>query len=386
MADETFEALIQSQLTQEQAPETTEMVNTEIATETEEVIDTANNAEEVNTEMVNTETSTEANTATETIQDAPKEVNFNEWIAKESGGLFDSTDKFKASLDKFKDYDNKVAKVTELEKNQLPDDAFVKTITSMRQNGASKDQITEFIKLNTEYDDFSTMTPEQAKVAKLVLIDGYSKDTAERKVAREFDVSELEEDSDEFRDIKEELRISSREDLKALDSYKAKITTIENTQEAKHLEQVALKSAHEANVKQSIPSLIDKFTGIGEIELKGTLGKEELTSTQNFDYDEDFKGQIPAMLELYFNQEIAPITEERIQEANNYIKATYLTNNWERLLNDAFKSGVALTHEKTENKFVNPKGLGEETTKETTNSAAKSAEWKAFEEKVSNWR
>lgn len=385
MADENFENLIQSQLPIQAEAENTEMVSTETA-EQEVATETEESSTEVNTEMVNTEVEAETTTNTEDQSASAPEVDYNEWLKTQSEGLFENTESFKGSLEKFKDYDAKVAKVTELEKNQLPDDPFVKTLTKMRSEGASKDQITEFIKLNTEFEDFSSMTPEQVKVAKLVLIDGYSKDVATRKVNREFDMTDFDEGSDEWLDAKEELRISSKKDLNDLESYKAKISTIENNLEKEKLEQVALKSAHEQTVRQQIPAILDRFSGIGDLELAGTLGKEDLTSTLKFDFDDDFKKQVPVMLEKYFNQSIEPITENSIKEASDYIKATYLVNNWEKLAKDIYKNALALAHEKTEQKYVNPKGVEEKTKDTPAKNAAFDAEWKAFEEKFASMR
>lgn len=383
MADEIFESMIQSTLPAEEKTETTEMVAEET---TEQVAPTETVEATPRAEMVQeTEATTES---TETIEEkAPVEVfNPNEWLKKETEGLFDSPETLKSSLNKFKEYDNLVTKVGALEKNQLPEDSFLRKLAEMRSNGATKDQITEFTKLNTEYEDFSELTPEQIKVAKLVLIDGYSKETAQRKVSRDFDVTDLDESSDEYKDLQEELRVSSRADAQALETYKAKISTVENKAEQERLEQVAIKSAHAENVKQTIPALLDRFTGIGETTLIGKIGKEEISAPMSFEFDDDFKKAVPQMLEHYFNDSIEPITEQKVKEASDYIKATYLYNNWEKLSGDIFKSGLALGQEKTENKFVNPAPIVEETKEVDGNANKETAEEMAFLEKVANWR
>lgn len=383
MADELFESLMKTTIVEEKPEENAEMAPTNETAQ-------QSAAEEKPAETPSAETvpepPKEERTNNESQQEAPKGVDYNEWLKTQSEGLFENAETFKSSLTKFKEYDTLSGKVTQLEKNQLPDDPFVKKLAEMRGNGASKDQISEFIKLNNEYEDFSSLTPQQVKVAKLVLVDGYSKETAERKVARDFDVSGFEEGSEDFVDIQEELRISSKVDLQELEKYKATLTTTENSAEAQRLEQIALKSAHEINVKQTIPNLLDKVSAIGEIEFSGKVGKEDIASKMNFDYDDEFKKVIPEMLETFFTQEIEPITPEKIQEASNYIKSVYLLNNFEKISKDIFLSALAIANEKTENKYINPKNI-EETTKDAPDQNANlQAEWKAFEERFAQNR
>lgn len=317
-------------------------------------------------------------------QQSSAQVDYNEWLKNETAGLFDSVDSFKASLDKFKDYDAKATRVAELEKNQLPEDTFIKKVAEMRGNGASKDQIMEFIKLNTQYDDFSVMTPKEQQVAKLVLIDGYSKSVAERKVDREFPLSDLDEGSEEYLDMIEEQRISAKSDLAQLESYKAKLSTTENKEEQTKLENIALQSAHADNVKQSIPSILGEFKGLGSLDLTGKVGKDEVASAMAFDFDDEFSKKVPQILEFYFNQEIAPITPERIQEAKDYINAAYLHQNWKKISNDIYLTALAVATEKAENKFVNNKGV-QETAPNPNPSVGKAptqAELEAFGRKV----
>lgn len=377
MADEAFEALIERAQAMSETQETTEMVDTAVSTETAPT-------ETTSSEATTTETSEMEAQVAETTQEniAVPSVDYNEWLKTQSSGLFDSVDTFKASLEKFKGYDEKVNKISELEKNQLPDDQFIKQLAKMRSDSATKDQLQQFVELNTKYEDFNTLSPEDRMVAKLVLVDGYSKETAQRKIARDFDFTDLEQDSDDYKDLKEEQRIASNKDLEALNTYKAKISTVENQEEARRLENVALKNAHEQNVRQSIPTLLPKFTGIGELELDGKVGKEDVKTSLNFDFDEEYKSQLPAKLEAFFNQDIAPITNESVEEATNYIKAEYLLNNYPRLLQEAYKTGLAKAAEITDNKYVNNKPLTEVTKETVSRSVEEEAQWKQFQQSL----
>lgn len=380
MADENFEALMQSVAQTEETTETTEMVATEETTAP--ATETTDNATQLgDAEMAGTETRTNADTTVETTETAPA-VNYNEWLKTESNGLFNSTDDFKQSLDKFKDYDAKVARISDLEKNQLPDDSFVKTLATMRAEGASKDQITQFIKMNTEVEDLNAMTPEELKIASLVLIDGYSKESAARKVEREFGLGNYDEGTDEYEDAKEELRISAKQDLAKLEKYKSQITTVENSRESERLSNIALKSAHEQEVKKVIPNLLDRFSGLGTASLSGTVGKEEVVSEMKFDFDDDFKKEIPTILEDYFTNEIEPVTEEKINNAMTYLKGAYLAENWEKISKQIYLTALAVAQEKTDAKYINANGTPRQEIKpQSKEQQVSDAEWKAFEER-----
>lgn len=393
--DEAFEALMASVAPEQTQGENSEMEGSqtgEEATGNEDNQSQENQSSEMEGQAgeqndlsaENNEGESNEGNAGESQQQSSAQVDYNEWLKNETAGLFDSVDTFKASLDKFKDYDAKATRVTELEKNQLPDDAFVKKLAEMRGAGATKDQISQFIKLNNDYEDFATMSPEEIKVAKLVLIDGYSQSVAQRKVEREFSLADFDEDSDEYQDIKEELRISSKNDLTALEAYKAQMTTFENKEEQAKLENIALKSAHADNVKQSIPSILGEFKGLGSLDLTGKVGKDEVASAMSFDFDDEFSKKVPQILEFYFNQEIAPITPERIQEAKDYVNAAYLHQNWKKISNDIYLTALAVATEKAENKFVNNKGVLEtpNNPNPVVGKGATQAELEAFGRKV----
>lgn len=389
MADEAFEALMAQANQQQTQTENTEMVNSTVGdgdATNQETQTTETQTSEMET-VTETETSAE-NTVEETgtTEETPTApaVDYNEWVKNETGGLFETVDQFKASLDKFKGFDEQANKLAELEKNQLPDDGFVKKLAEMRSAGASKDQISAFIKLNNEYDDFSEMEPKDLKVAKLVLIDGYSQAVAQRKVDKEFNLSDFDEGTDEYQDAIEELRISSKGDLQALEGHKAKLSTVENKAEKLKLEGIALRSAHEQNVKQTVPSLLGEFKGLGALDLSGKVGKEEVTSNLSFDYDEEFSKNIPGLLEDFFSKDIAPITPEKVQLAKESIQGAYLVQNITSLLNNAYKTGLAVAAEKSDNKFVNNNGVKETENNPNPNvtKGVTAADWEAFGNRV----
>lgn len=376
MADEAFEALMEQANVTTEKP--TEMVETPAETTPEPE---ATPQEPVSTEMEQT-VEVDANEPV-----TQPEVNYNEWLKNETGGLFEDVETFKNSLQKFKDYDSKESQILELQKNQMPEDAFIKKLSEMRNAGASPSQINEFIKINTEYEDLTKLEPMEAKIAKMVLIDGYSKEVAQRKVENEFNLYGYDEDSIEYREKQEDLKISSKKDLEQLAEYQAKISKVENTEENKRLEGIALKSAHEEEVSKHIPNIVsDLKGGLGVMNLSGKVGEEDVALDFNFDYDEDFKSSLPQMASYFFNQSIEPITKEKVEEFKSYANAIYRDKIFDKSVKDAYLSGLAKGAEKAELKYVNNGGVKETVKEDVNKSTQLSAEWKAFEEKVANWR
>lgn len=312
-------------------------------------------------------------------QDSPQQavVDYNTWLKDKSNGLFNDEQSFVQSLEKFK-------KIEELEKNQLPEDQFVKTLAKLRNEGASKEQITEFVKFNTEYDNLETLDAKEIRVAKMVLIDGYSRKVAESKVNKIFDG--LDEDSDTYEqdklELEEDLRIQSKKDLEALKEYNAKISTIDTAKqkEQQELENKAIYTVHLDNVKQAIPHIKENFKSVSELHLKDTVNGIDVESKFNIEYDDDFKKVVPELLEKFLSDEIAPITQDRIKDAKEYIDALYLKENIHKIAEANFKNGIAKGLELADSKYENKSGLKPDIAEREIVQTNESKQWSEFEE------
>lgn len=333
----------------------------------------------------------EQQTTIEEIQQ-PQSVDYAGWLKEKSQGLFNTEDEFVSSLEKVKGYEDLARQKEELEKNQLPDDQFLKTLAGLRGRGANAEQIKEFVKLNTEYEDLANLSPKDLKIAKMILVDGYSKRVAEHEINKEFGFSNLDEDSDNYeldKELAEEkLKLSSKKDLEALEAYKAKLTTVDSfkLEEQKALQDKAIMAAHKSTVKETIPLIQNSFNGIGEISLKETLNGKDVTSNLSLEYDEDFKKAIPEMLEKYFSEKIIPINQNTIGEAKEYIDAIYWKENGAKIAEQSYKNGIALGFKEAEDKYVNPNGLKESSEQNIPQESALAAEWDAFHKRVEKWR
>lgn len=339
------------------APETTETPS-ETAIVTETPVQTTEAP--VATEIVETTTTTEA--PIETPTELP---DYSKIIAEVSGGVFTDLDSFKASLPKLQEYDTVLQSKTELEEKVkgmiTPANEYAKTLNEMLQAGKSLDEIENFTKISkTEIDQLSAI---DSKVMNMVR-KGYNEQIAKQIVEEDFPIKDFEEGSKERLILEEKLRVSSAEDRKELKEYKKEITTIDNSAseqaEQQRLQQIAQQTVHKQAVKSAIPAIAEKITGLGERNLNGKEGEEAVKL--NFDYNQEFKAELPAKLESFFLDGQMEVTPENIELANHYIKADYLAKNFDNIAQSIYKHAEALATEKTVNKYENRTGLPPEST------------------------
>lgn len=355
-------------------------VSTETTTETEIVPETTSEettAAPVSTEIVETTTTLETTDATPpSSTETPVVVDYSEFLAKESEGLFTDVDSFKAALPKIKQYDTKVteyeallATKTELEEKVktmiTPANDYAKTLNEMLLAGKTADEIENFTKISRL--DLDQISAIDAKVMVMVK-NGYSESIARDIVESEFPIEDYEVDSKERLILEEKLRVSSLEDRNILKAYKKDLTTIDNSAQVQAQEQaeqlrlqgIAKAEEHKTTVKQQVPKIAETIMGLGEKVLNGKEGDEAVKL--NFDYNAEYKAEIPAKVESFFLDAQMEVTPENIALVERYIKADYLERNFDQIAQSIFKHAEAITTEKMVNKYENRTGLPPEST------------------------
>lgn len=288
----------------------------------------------------------------------PAEPDYIGFVKKEFGEDYD-IETLKSHVEKAKSYDEIVKQKEELEKNQFkPANDYVKTLNSLIETGASKDQLNSFIRLNS-YGDLDKMPPLDIKVAKMVLIDNYTEEVARAKVERDYDLSQYDEGDIDRKILEDELRVSSRQDLEALGKYKADLSTIENEAKAvaekRSLEEKAILTQHQNRLKQDLPELVSRLKPVKELQ----FGLKDVEEKVDFkiEYDEDFKKQLPSLLEPMFKDNVAPINEA---VAEIFARSVYLEQNIEKISQQIWDKAVSFATEHTDNKYENRSGLPEQ--------------------------
>lgn len=328
-------------------------------------------------ETTSTETSTPAiveETVVETPENGTAEIventssteafDVSKFLAESSEGLIPDVDSLKANLPKIKEYDSLLSQKAELEEKLKADpfvNEFTKSLDTYIRSGKSTDEIENFIKLSRM--DIDAMEPKDVKVMALVN-KGYSPEIANQIVERDFPLHKEDLDESEKAIIAEELRVSSLEDRQALKALKKEITTVDNSaneqKETARLQEIANNTEFEKNVKASVPAIVSKITGLGELNLNGKEGDEAIKL--NFDLPDDFKALIPAKVESIFLTSKLEINDENIAFANKLIQAEYLQDNFETIAQSISKHVEALITEKMVNKYENRSGLPPEST------------------------
>lgn len=327
-----------------------------------------------NTEMVDATTPVTENTEPSEMEAAkqteeaniqtPPLVDYGKTLEEISGGMFKDVESFKSALPKFTEYDTLASQKAELEEkikiNPFAND-YVKTLNDLVKSGAGADQIKNFQKVNEV--DLDKLSHIDAKVAKMVLIEGYSENIARKIVDQEYPINEFEEGTDEREILEEKLRINSKGDLEALSKYKADLSKIDTTEaeqkETQRLQAIAQTEQHKSYISQVVPKLAEAMSTIGELTIKpakeGEGGYDAMKL--NFDFTPEFKSQIPDMLSNYFLDGNEPVTDQSVADAYKYVKASYLEQNIEKILQANTAHVESITWEKAVNKYENRSGL-----------------------------
>lgn len=317
-------------------------------------------------------------TATEeipTIQNEP--INYWVELEQKTGGLVKDEETFNGIIEKSKNYETILQEKSELEKNQFkPANDYVKGLNDLISGGGSKDQINAFVKLN-EYGKLEDLQPIEAKVAKMVLIDGYSEDVARKIVNRNFDLSQFDledsEEADKASIMKEELRISAKADLQSLEAYKKDLSVVHNPEkesaEQAKLAEIAQISTYNKAVEQEAPNMVKNFPTKLSFDFK--VGDETVKFEDNID-SEFISKELTPLVSDYFKDSLDPVNSETLSQAYSYAHGEYLKANVGKMLERAYVKGNTEGIEKTVNKYENRSGLprAEENTVIATNSDA----------------
>lgn len=300
-----------------------------------------------------------------------------------SGGVFKDVDSFVAALPKLKEYDQINARKTELEAEIAKDpfaSPFVKTLNKLVAEGAPIDQIKSFIAIN-ESPSLGDLDPKEAKVMKMVLVDGMKETVARRKVDGMFNLDDPSLSAEQKEDLEEDLRISSKNDLKELEAFKADLSVVKGTKDEQNLQSAAQRQAYSTHLQTVVPQISSAITGLGEVKLAGDKGIPDVVMAIN--YSDDFKASIPKQLEAYFMDGLTPINKETVVEAVTTIHARYLVNNYQKMMEDFGKQVRAETLEYAEAKFENRSGIQNDE-KNPNNPITADQQFKSFQERVAS--
>lgn len=375
------------ELAPKDAPATSAVADTTTQVETQQTDTAATDAPAAAAvaDQLNTNTTTEQSQQTNNTEAAPPaavaetatEPDYNTLIDKMSKGKIKDLASFEAILPRIEEYDTLKAERDDLSakmaKVPVYADDEVRILNELKTAGASKEQIKTFQKIN-EYGSIKDMPDREARIAKMVMIDGVKPSVAELKVDREYKVNE--ELSEEDREIlDDEMRVSILKDREELEKFKASVSSPNQiSPEEAQLQQQTKLAAHQAVVKPYVADVIKSISNMGVFNLSGKEGDEAV----NFELgiDDATRAKLGGYVENFFMDGLTPVTPESTREALHYARAEFVRENLGDILKSAFEKGDSIATKRMTDKYENRTGLqtpGDNTVLQTSESAETAA-------------
>lgn len=310
-----------------------------------------------------------------------QQIDYNAYLDKMSGGLIKDEAGFKAVLPKLSEYESIKETNKELSAKMAAAPVFaddeVRILNELKAAGASKDQIKSFQKIN-EYGTISEMPDREARIARMVMIDGVKPSVAEIKVDREFKLGD-ESISDEEREIlNDDLRVAANNDRKELEKFKAQVSNATQLPpEEVQLKQQADLLAHQAKVKPYVSEVMKAVPNLGAFDLSAGKDPGDVVKYE-IPIDDNIRQELGQYVENYYIDGLTEVTPENTRLAMNYARAEYFRTHAAEVLQSAFMHGVSVTTEKLVNKYENRSGLkqpGEKPLVGGENAAAETAQF-----------
>lgn len=303
---------------------------------------------------------------------------FDAQLERFSNGVFKTPAQLLDAVTKLNGFDDLNKEVQQLrdQVSKAPKfaDEFEQKRNELKLSGASKETLKTFEKLN-DLGDLNTLDPLEAKVMKLVLVDGMSEKVARLKVERQFPMEDTH-DEDEIEIMKEDLRISAASDLKALQAYKVEITT-PTPNDSK-----LLSEAGKAQLNEALTPALATFTSSLQKLTTLNLGpdKEGVPAVAlDVPVTESDKKFFEDNIKEYMLDNGLPLTTENFNEARQVATEKFVALKLPEISNLIWKTADAHYAKFYSEKYENPGGKPRSEGVTKGNDSAKSAEIRNFE-------
>ncbi|HEY4196878.1 MAG TPA: hypothetical protein VGM63_15150 [Mucilaginibacter sp.] len=287
-----------------------------------------------------------------------KQIDFNAIIDEMSGGVIKDADSFKAFLPKLTEYETLKQKHDELSAEMAKAPVFaddeVRILNELKTAGATKEQLRTFQKIN-EYGNISEMPDREARIAKMIMIDGVKPSVAELKVDREFRLNDDSVSEEEREILDDDMRVAAKNDKAELEKFKAQVSQMETVPpEQAQLQQQTKLLAHQATVKPYVADVIKSIPNMGVFTL---AGEGDSAVSMELEMDDNARTKLAGYVENYFMDGLTPVTPENTREALHYARAEYVRENLPEILKAAYDRAESIVTERLTNKYENRSGL-----------------------------
>lgn len=269
-----------------------------------------------------------------------------------SGGAIKTTEDLQSALAKIGEYDSLSKRALEAEEKlgkTIFADAYEQRRNELKLAGATKEQLKSFEKIN-DLGDLKEMDDLEAKIQKLILVDGYGEKVARNKVKKEFD---LENTFDDDLDVmKEDLRISAKADREALEAYKTEVST--PSADTKILNEAQKASVIEG-LKPVFAQFNEQFKSLAALELKGKNSDQVIPF--DLEVSASDKAKMTESIQGYLLGNNLPLTQENYNEALSNARREHLEANVGLIANKVWAKAEAHFTKQLADKYENISGL-----------------------------
>lgn len=295
---------------------------------------------------------------------AAPQINYAEYLDRMSGGLIKDEDGFKSVLPQLQEYPTLKERLTELSSQLEKAPKFandeVRIYNELVASGASKEQLESFQKINA-VGELKDLTPYEARIARMVLVDGVKPSVAKLKLDREFKIGEEYADIDptEREILDEDLRVAANKDREELAKFKAQVSdTGKVAPEELALAQQAKITEHTAQVKPYVKSLVTDLPHLGTFTL---VEKDDAKGIDGIDYQvpitDAYRGELNQHIENFFLDGLTPITRENTITAMAYARAELFREHAGEIFKEFYDTMVPQVEQRIINKYENRSGL-----------------------------
>lgn len=291
-------------------------------------------------------------------------IDYAEYLDRMSGGLIKNEDGFISVLPQLQEYPALKERLTELSSQLEKAPKFandeVRIYNDLVASGASKEQLESFQKINA-VGELKDLTPYDARIARMVLVDGVKPSVAKLKLDREFKIGEDYAGIDpvEREILDEDLRVAANKDREELAKFKAQVSaTGAVAPEELALQQQAKIHEHTAQVKPYVKTLVTDLPHLGSFTL---VEKDDAKGIEAVGYEipitEAYRAQLNQHIENYFMDGLTPITRENTITAMAYARAELFREHAGEIFKEFYDNTVRQVEQRIINKYENRSGL-----------------------------
>jgi len=237
-----------------------------------------------------------------------------------SGGKFKTQEDLLSALTKAEQFDTVKTEYDTYKQTNRFANEFEQKRNELILGGASKETLKSFEKLN-DLGDLAQLSPVEAKVAKLILVDGYSEKLARNTVEKEFPIDSTYDD-DEKELLEEKLAHSANQDRKSLEKFKVDVSS--PASDAK-IQNIVSKEQLTADLKPILADFNTKFSTMMTLNVNGEEGDKAVTYPVVV--NDEGKAFMNQVVQDFLITNDMPLTQANYDEALKFAKGEWIKAN-----------------------------------------------------------